>query len=249
MDSTIQVLPTFYNGYSFRSRLEARWAVFFDCLKIKFEYEPEGFVFSDGEKYLPDFYLPTFNGGMYVEVKPEGGNFSKAEKFARESKREIWLAEGVPAPKAYGFYACIDDFQVINLDENLSPIGFVDGMTLMTGIPNADQAYNENRMYTCPGYENEDNSIDSEYWGYLGSHYLQAVHAARSWKFEFNSERLSLTSFHLYEKIEAFIQELADRCQKEGQAKDGIATELLKAKFLIVGARRRDESNAQDVAL
>lgn len=26
--------PTMYNGYHFRSRLEARWAVFFDAMNI-----------------------------------------------------------------------------------------------------------------------------------------------------------------------------------------------------------------------
>jgi hypothetical protein len=32
-----------YKGYWFRSRLEARWAVFFDTLGLKWLYEPEGF--------------------------------------------------------------------------------------------------------------------------------------------------------------------------------------------------------------
>ena len=56
--SEIKAIETYYKGYRFRSRLEARWAVFFDAAGIKFEYEPEGFVMSDGTKYLPDFYLP-----------------------------------------------------------------------------------------------------------------------------------------------------------------------------------------------
>src|ERR1022692_1636793 len=32
---------TQYNGYRFRSRLEARWAVFFNALHIKYVYEKE----------------------------------------------------------------------------------------------------------------------------------------------------------------------------------------------------------------
>lgn len=63
----IKPIETEYNGYRFRSRLEARWAVFFDALGVKYEYEPEGFELSDGTKYLPDFYLPE--SGWWVEIK------------------------------------------------------------------------------------------------------------------------------------------------------------------------------------
>ena len=62
----IKPIETVYNGYRFRSRLEARWAVFFNEGKIKYEYEPEGFDIN-GMRYLPDFYLPDFD--VYVEVK------------------------------------------------------------------------------------------------------------------------------------------------------------------------------------
>lgn len=51
----IKPIETEYNGYRFRSRLEARWAVFFDALGVSYEYEPEGFELPSGKKYLPDF--------------------------------------------------------------------------------------------------------------------------------------------------------------------------------------------------
>jgi hypothetical protein len=38
----IAAIQTHYNGYHFRSRLEARWAVFFDECGIRYQYEPEG---------------------------------------------------------------------------------------------------------------------------------------------------------------------------------------------------------------
>ena len=63
----IKPIETVYNGYRFRSRLEARWAVFFDVLGIEYEYEPEGYKFSDGQCYLPDFYLSNLN--TFVEIK------------------------------------------------------------------------------------------------------------------------------------------------------------------------------------
>ncbi len=69
----MQAIPTRYAGRLFRSRLEARWAVFFDAMKFKWDYEPEGFVLSDGTHYLPDFRVTTPIGRVYwAEVKPEG---------------------------------------------------------------------------------------------------------------------------------------------------------------------------------
>jgi len=78
----IKPIETIYNGYKFRSRLEARWAVFFDELGIKYEYELEGFELPNGLRYLPDFYLPEFN--VYVEVK------ASIEKISDEDLKKIF---------------------------------------------------------------------------------------------------------------------------------------------------------------
>jgi len=64
---TVKAIETQYRGYRFRSRLEARWAVFFDVLGLKWEYEKEGYKLSTGW-YLPDFWLSDL--WLYVEVKP-----------------------------------------------------------------------------------------------------------------------------------------------------------------------------------
>lgn len=63
----IKAIETRYNGYHFRSRLEARWAVFFDTAGIMYSYEPQGFDL-DGLYYLPDFWLPEMQS--WAEVKP-----------------------------------------------------------------------------------------------------------------------------------------------------------------------------------
>ena len=63
----IMPIQTAYNGYRFRSRLEARWAVFFGALDVRYDYEHEGFAYGDGN-YLPDFSLPELR--CFVEVKP-----------------------------------------------------------------------------------------------------------------------------------------------------------------------------------
>lgn len=49
---------TLYKDYYFRSKLEAKWAVFFDLMNIPFVYEPEAFICKNGSQYTPDFYLP-----------------------------------------------------------------------------------------------------------------------------------------------------------------------------------------------
>lgn len=79
---TRNAIPTIYDGCHFRSRLEARWAVFFNTLGIRWEYEPQGYYvggmyagqdgLEDSEWYLPDFYLPDL--GTWVEVKGEFGD-------------------------------------------------------------------------------------------------------------------------------------------------------------------------------
>ena len=67
----VKAIETRYKGYRFRSRLEARWAVFFDALGVQWDYEIEGFELGIAGRYLPDFYLPQI--GTYVEIKPETG--------------------------------------------------------------------------------------------------------------------------------------------------------------------------------
>ena len=65
----IKPIETYYNGYKFRSRLEARVAVFFDALGVEYEYEPEGFLLESGKRYLPDFRVKCH--GMRGCVSPK----------------------------------------------------------------------------------------------------------------------------------------------------------------------------------
>jgi hypothetical protein len=62
---TAKAIETRYAGCRFRSRLEARWACFWDHLGTRWEYEPQGFMIGD-RPYLPDFRLPN---GTWVEIK------------------------------------------------------------------------------------------------------------------------------------------------------------------------------------
>lgn len=97
----LRALPTLYNGVHFRSRMEARWAVFFDQLGLRWEYEPEGFELPSGRWYLPDFWLPDLNGGIYAEIKPTPEGFEPAIEMARAMPCCVLLLDGAPAAKAY----------------------------------------------------------------------------------------------------------------------------------------------------
>lgn len=92
----IKAIETIYNGYKFRSRLEARWAVFFDALKIEWDYEKEGFELGNGERYLPDFWLPKQK--LWVEIKGESPSdkyCDKIERFKNLSGQAIVMFTGL----------------------------------------------------------------------------------------------------------------------------------------------------------
>jgi hypothetical protein len=67
-------IETVYKGYKFRSRLEARWAVFFEEMGLDWSYEVEGFNLPSGARYLPDFLVKGHKNGWdyYYEIKPKG---------------------------------------------------------------------------------------------------------------------------------------------------------------------------------
>lgn len=58
-------IPTLHKNRIYRSRLEARWAQFFDLLGWKYEYEP-----FDLPGWIPDFILCGKHEEILVEIKP-----------------------------------------------------------------------------------------------------------------------------------------------------------------------------------
>lgn len=85
---TIKAIPTDYRGVHFRSRLEAKWAAFFDLVGWRWEYEP-----IDLDGYIPDFILPFYEP-MLVEVKPEVMERDLGKHAARISKSG-WKSEAL----------------------------------------------------------------------------------------------------------------------------------------------------------
>ena len=61
---TMKAIPTEYRGAHFRSRLEARWAAFFDIIGWDWVYEP-----FDADGWVPDFLI-TGSLPLLVEVGP-----------------------------------------------------------------------------------------------------------------------------------------------------------------------------------
>lgn len=98
----IKPIETVFDGHRFRSRLEARWAVYFKELGVPYEYELEGYQLADGSRYLPDFFLPTI--GLHVEVKPNQDisrkDLEKIIKFAVDAEQKLLLIVGTPSTEA-----------------------------------------------------------------------------------------------------------------------------------------------------
>lgn len=99
-DPEFVVRPTDYCGTVYRSRTEARWAVFFDFLGVEVEYEPQHFNL-DGDNYLPDFWIPEWR--IWMEVK--GGEPSEFERvlcdrLAAKTNNTVLLTHGAPGRSA-----------------------------------------------------------------------------------------------------------------------------------------------------
>jgi hypothetical protein len=114
----IKAIPTKYDGVQFRSRLEARWAAFFDLNGWEWQYEPVDF---DG--WTPDFlimaklgrrpslvdddWLPESILNVYAEVKPTTDPTPSDRIYAKAVvySTDVWvvLLGGAPMDGSIGF--------------------------------------------------------------------------------------------------------------------------------------------------
>jgi hypothetical protein len=104
----LKAIQTRYRGRRFRSRTEARWAVFFDALKLRWVYEDEGYVLAKAGCYLPDFKLTLPNDEtIYCEVNHDDADdfddseIGKLREFADMSRCKVLLLTGSPDQRAY----------------------------------------------------------------------------------------------------------------------------------------------------
>lgn len=108
---TIKAHPTLYKGVLFRSRLEARWAAFFDLNEWQWEYEP-----IDLKGWVPDFLLviPCRRDGehkLYIEVKP----YSALEEFKDHPVTKI-EPYSEPSPAMFGLSPDVTFWQMTHGD-------------------------------------------------------------------------------------------------------------------------------------
>lgn len=110
----INPIETKYKGIKFRSRLEARWAVFINALGFNFVYEPDAYNLN-GIYYLPDFWIPDWKA--FIEIKPTSPTEEEKEKcdlLSKLTKNQVLLITGQP---------WIDEYQVFwfnKIKDNIS---------------------------------------------------------------------------------------------------------------------------------
>jgi hypothetical protein len=185
-----RAIETRYKGYRFRSRLEARWAVFFDALGLKWEYEPEGFELPSG-RYLPDFKV-TYPGRDADETHHEWfeckgdlravthAEWAKMIEFHRA--HGLLILDGTPDARMY-----------LNPVSACTPGGDVmDGVEIPEPYAAQAHAFRHERFglaLWCPKgrmwWDEHCNFFDpTSYFGCGGMVLERAVEAARGARFE-----------------------------------------------------------------
>lgn len=205
--NNLKAIETVYKGYRFRSRLEARWAVFFDTLGVQYEYEKEGFEIEGVGRYLPDFYLPQLD--CWFEVKgqePLDLEIKKAVALGNETDKPVIISiqsfDGLRVPNCYFFSGDTDqngggiyentghfelkndkpvfivsDYKIANGDRTIYT-----SIALQTPI---DWVLAKGVKDTCEMYESSNQTSDMSVYKDIGK-LEDAVIAACQARFEFN---------------------------------------------------------------
>lgn len=158
-------LPTPFDGHVFKSRDEARWAVFCKTFGVPYEYEPQGFKLSDGSCYSPDFWFPSMR--FWGECKPTHfypDEETKCRLLANQTGFPCLFLIGPPDFKAYtGATWDCGNYTVVpySLD-----------------IDNHWKLYEQHRLFSDPSYD--DPPRDAQF----SSAYRHAIYSSRGYKFE-----------------------------------------------------------------
>ncbi len=188
----MKAIETRYKGYRFRSRLEARWAVFFDALGIVWEYEKEGYDLDDAGRYLPDFWLPQVQ--MWAEVKPQTlivGELNRCWALCAATGHPVLLLDGAPDFRSYFVCDHHEPEWLMNTSGEVAHItdGGYPGGDYDTPVPWMDAVIgtdylHEHRFYMNTGEAKwptparwEPSNPEDDY--------TAAVYAARSARFEY----------------------------------------------------------------
>lgn len=122
MSKTIQPIPTVFDGVRYRSRLEARWAMFFKEVGIPAEYEAMNSNTALGT-YTPDLFLPL--GYIAVEIKPifpAASYFDLLRAYVRENPfMDLLVVIGKPAAMLLNFDP--DEYPVLQIHADRVELG------------------------------------------------------------------------------------------------------------------------------
>ncbi len=184
----LQAIETTYHGYKCRSRLEARWIVFFEAMKYRFEYEPEGFEFHTSfplhlrevfkgytpkpTRYLPDFWLPQVE--MWAEVKPckfNAAELAKVEMLVEMTGFPCLMLVG--PPDFYEYEAVEFGYPFWDDSEPATKTHWVTQYKL-----SSEYVESERRFFHQGCWEGEENKEC------FGDDYIAAVYAARAARFD-----------------------------------------------------------------
>lgn len=92
---------TRWKGITFRSRLEAKWAVFFDLLGLEWQYEP-----VELGAWTPDFLLRGSERSIYVEVKPIT-HFERVAKMDTVPGEHLLVGTAPFSPKVWSRFVSL----------------------------------------------------------------------------------------------------------------------------------------------
>lgn len=166
----LKAIETRYQGYRFRSRLEARWAVFFDTIGVRWVYEQEGFDL-DGEWYLPDFWLPDLK--IWVEIKPvepterELALMRALVVGSEQGHRSGIILAGVPWPGEYSVCWIWDD---VHFADNAPSDGTGYGVGNMVGSTQLCRCHRCNGLSVVETWLEYSPNVEWLPYGEIGEH-------------------------------------------------------------------------------
>jgi hypothetical protein len=188
VEKYIKAIETRYNGYRFRSRTEARWAVFFDTIGFKWQYEEEGYELENGRRYLPDFKLVLPSSEIhYIEVKPEQFDslddiqISDYRVFSKTIGSSLTILTGQPSYNAYNMIR--PEFEIPGNDDLLASFSLCYFQDYEPYIKSVDEEHAElvklDRNTGHWALDVDDRDAKNQF----GRKYVEAVQAAKSARF------------------------------------------------------------------
>lgn len=184
----LKAIETKYNGYRFRSRLEARWAVFLDYMGVNYEYEAEGYDLESGY-YLPDFWLP--NSKFWLEIKPVGGDSPHCQNLHIAGAWPVVIGGGLPG--------CELSVWVSDFSNSGCGVGVwfdCDWALNSQGLLSVNTHVESGNIHFCTSYYDSVDTILTDKESLESANLSSAIIAARSARFEHGEQPIFAYKSH-----------------------------------------------------